>query len=144
MFPEGSGEIGSERFDPAFFLLQNHQATTFDDLKAHQFTKYCLYNGTERFDKLFLFRSEIKLYLLLFLFFFLLDIDISLTMSKHASWRLFKNKLKIGYSMLFILLCQPIHRAVGASSQCYWDELMLLKIELMQLKCQINTNMNNN
>jgi len=34
MFPEGSGEIGSERFDPAFFLLQNHQATTFDDLKA--------------------------------------------------------------------------------------------------------------
>ena len=34
MFPEGSGEIGSERFDPAFFLLQNHQATTFDDLKV--------------------------------------------------------------------------------------------------------------
>ena len=36
--------------------------------------------------------------------------------------------------------------AVGASSQCYWDELMLLKcelmllkFELMPLKCQINT-----
>jgi len=34
MFPEGSGEIGSERFDPAYFLLEHHQATTFDDLKA--------------------------------------------------------------------------------------------------------------
>ena len=31
----------------------------------------------------------------------------------------------------------------GASSQCYWDELMLLKSELMLLKCQINTNTNN-
>ena len=34
-------------------------------------------------------------------------------------------------------------RAVGASSQCYLDsELMLLKYELMLLKCQINTNTN--
>ena len=34
--------------------------------------------------------------------------------------------------------------AVGASSQCYWDELMLLKCELMLLKFQINTNTNKN
>ena len=79
MFPEGSGEIGSERFDPAFFLLQNHQATTFDDLKAHLFTKYCLYNGTERFDKLFLFRSEINLSTPFFCI-FLMAIYVSLTL----------------------------------------------------------------
>lgn len=34
MFPESSGEIGSERFDPAYFLLEQHHNTTFDDLKA--------------------------------------------------------------------------------------------------------------
>ena len=34
MFPEGSGDVGSERFDPAYFLLEHHHATTFDDLKA--------------------------------------------------------------------------------------------------------------
>ena len=28
----------------------------------------------------------------------------------------------------------------GAASQCYKDELMLLKCELMLLKCQINSN----
>ena len=36
------------------------------------------------------------------------------------------------------------HRAVSASSQCYRDELMLLKWELMLLKWQINTNTNKN
>ena len=34
MFPESNGDIGSERFDPAYFLLEHHHATTFDDLKA--------------------------------------------------------------------------------------------------------------
>lgn len=34
MFPESSGEIGSERFDPAYFLLEHHHSTTFDDLKV--------------------------------------------------------------------------------------------------------------
>ena len=34
MFPEANGEIGSERFDPAYFLLEHHHATTFDDLKV--------------------------------------------------------------------------------------------------------------
>ena len=33
---------------------------------------------------------------------------------------------------------------VGASSLCYWEELMLLKRELMLLKCQISTNTNKN
>ena len=33
---------------------------------------------------------------------------------------------------------------VGASSQCYWDELMLLKCDRMLLKCLINTNTNKN
>ena len=28
----------------------------------------------------------------------------------------------------------------GAASQCYCDELMLIKCDLMLLKCQINTN----
>jgi len=34
MFPECSGDITSERFDPAYFLLEHHSSTTFDDLKA--------------------------------------------------------------------------------------------------------------
>ena len=34
--------------------------------------------------------------------------------------------------------------AVGASSQCYWEELMLLKCELMLLKFKINKNTNKN
>ena len=34
MFPEANGDIGSERFDPAYFLLEHHHATTFDDLKV--------------------------------------------------------------------------------------------------------------
>ena len=38
----------------------------------------------------------------------------------------------------------PDPGAVGASSQCYWEELMLLKCELMLLKFQINTNTNKN
>ena len=33
---------------------------------------------------------------------------------------------------------------VGASSQCYWDVLILLKCELMLLECQINTNTDKN
>ena len=33
---------------------------------------------------------------------------------------------------------------VGAASLCYWEELMLLKLELMLLKCQINTNTHKN
>ena len=36
------------------------------------------------------------------------------------------------------------HKAVGAASQCYCAELMLLKCKLMLLKCQINTNTNKN
>ena len=34
--------------------------------------------------------------------------------------------------------------SVGASSQCYWDELMLSKCELMLLKCQIITDTDTN
>ena len=34
MFPEATGDIGSERFSAAYFLLEHHHATTFDDLKA--------------------------------------------------------------------------------------------------------------
>ena len=32
----------------------------------------------------------------------------------------------------------------GASSQCYWDEIMLLKCELMLLQCYFNENTNQN
>ena len=43
------------------------------------------------------------------------------------------------FTMLFFK-----HITAGASSQCYWDELIPLKCELMILKCQINTNTNKN
>ena len=48
---------------------------------------------------------------------------------------------KINNQCTFIII---IHISAGASSQCYWDELMLLKWELILLKCQINTNRNKN
>ena len=41
------------------------------------------------------------------------------------------------------LLCKRTF-AAGASSQCYWDELILSKCELMLLKYQINPNTNKN
>lgn len=34
MFPEGSGDLGSENFEPNWFLLEHHHATSFDDLKV--------------------------------------------------------------------------------------------------------------
>ena len=34
MFPEATGNIGSDNFEPAYFLLDKHRSTTFDDLKA--------------------------------------------------------------------------------------------------------------
>ena len=34
MFPEASGNIGSDNFEPAYFLLDKHRSTTFEDLKA--------------------------------------------------------------------------------------------------------------
>ena len=36
-------------------------------------------------------------------------------------------------------LQRSVANTVGASSQCYWDELMLLKCKLMLVKWQINT-----
>ncbi len=33
LFPEGSGNLRSENFVPAWFLLENHHATSFEDLK---------------------------------------------------------------------------------------------------------------
>ncbi|XP_070536873.1 exocyst complex component 2-like isoform X2 [Ptychodera flava] len=34
LFPEGSGDIAAKDFIPARFLLENHQGTSFEDLKA--------------------------------------------------------------------------------------------------------------
>ncbi len=34
MFPEKSGNIAADNFDPCYFLLESHRSTTFDDLKA--------------------------------------------------------------------------------------------------------------
>jgi len=34
MFPEFSGNIGSDNFEPAYFLLDKHRSTNFEDLKA--------------------------------------------------------------------------------------------------------------
>lgn len=33
IFPEGSGNLRSENFVPAWFLLENHHGTSFEDLK---------------------------------------------------------------------------------------------------------------
>lgn len=33
LFPEGSGNLRAENFVPAWFLLENHHATSFEDLK---------------------------------------------------------------------------------------------------------------
>lgn len=34
LFPDCNGELGSELFSPAWFLLRHHHSTSFDDLKA--------------------------------------------------------------------------------------------------------------
>ncbi len=34
MFPDGSGDLASENFDPNWFLLEHHHATSFEDLKV--------------------------------------------------------------------------------------------------------------
>ncbi|XP_029647749.1 exocyst complex component 2-like isoform X1 [Octopus sinensis] len=34
MFPEASGKMSLENFSPAWYLLENHHSTSFDDLKA--------------------------------------------------------------------------------------------------------------
>ncbi|XP_058453290.1 exocyst complex component 2 [Malaya genurostris] len=34
IFPDGSGDLSQENFLPGWFLLENHHATSFDDLKA--------------------------------------------------------------------------------------------------------------
>lgn len=34
MFPEASGNINSDNFEPGYFLLDKHRSTTFEDLKA--------------------------------------------------------------------------------------------------------------
>jgi exocyst complex component 2 len=38
LFPEGSGNLRSDNFVPAWFLLENHHGTSFEDLKSgHHF-----------------------------------------------------------------------------------------------------------
>lgn len=34
IFPESSGDLSQENFSPGWFLLENHNTTSFDDLKA--------------------------------------------------------------------------------------------------------------
>ena len=34
MYPESSGNIGADNFQPGYFLLDRHRSTTFEDLKA--------------------------------------------------------------------------------------------------------------
>lgn len=34
VFPENSGDLSRENFSPCWFLLENHHATSFDDLRA--------------------------------------------------------------------------------------------------------------
>lgn len=34
LFPDSSGDLSQENFSPAWFLLENHLTTSFEDLKA--------------------------------------------------------------------------------------------------------------
>uniref|UniRef100_A0A1B6DWI3 Exocyst complex component 2 n=1 Tax=Clastoptera arizonana TaxID=38151 RepID=A0A1B6DWI3_9HEMI len=34
LFPEGSGDLSSDQFEPGWFLLEHHHATSFDDLRV--------------------------------------------------------------------------------------------------------------
>ncbi|XP_075212432.1 exocyst complex component secretory 5 isoform X2 [Lycorma delicatula] len=34
LFPEGSGDLASDQFEPGWFLLEHHHATSFDDLRV--------------------------------------------------------------------------------------------------------------
>ncbi len=34
MFPGKTGDVAADNFDPAYFLLENHHGTTFEDLQA--------------------------------------------------------------------------------------------------------------
>lgn len=34
LFPEGSGDLASDQFEPGWFLLEHHFATSFDDLRV--------------------------------------------------------------------------------------------------------------
>ena len=51
-----------------------------------------------------------------------------------VSWRFWVEKMHTGSPWGSLMLL----------GQCYWDELMLLKCKLMQLKCQVNPNTNKN
>jgi exocyst complex component 2 len=34
LFPDSSGDLATENFEPNWFLLEHHHATSFDDLKV--------------------------------------------------------------------------------------------------------------
>jgi exocyst complex component 2 len=34
LFPDGNGDLSSENFTPAWFLLERHHTASFDDLRA--------------------------------------------------------------------------------------------------------------
>jgi len=34
LFPDSSGDLAAENFEPNWFLLEHHHATSFDDLKV--------------------------------------------------------------------------------------------------------------
>lgn len=34
LFPEGSGDLASDQFEPGWFLLEHHHGTSFDDLRV--------------------------------------------------------------------------------------------------------------
>ena len=64
----------------------------------------------------------------------------------HRTWRTHlkdNDNDKDNNNFVMIRKCTCTN-TVGASSQCYWVELMPLRCELMPLKCQISTNTNKN
>uniref|UniRef100_A0A8D8SKL0 Exocyst complex component 2 n=1 Tax=Cacopsylla melanoneura TaxID=428564 RepID=A0A8D8SKL0_9HEMI len=76
LFPDGSGDLGSENFEPTWFLLDHHHSTSFDDLRAGlsflrrkvesqkegqlSFLKSNVSSVMEQMDTLFLFKEKFE------------------------------------------------------------------------------------
>lgn len=76
LFPDGSGDLSSENFEPTWFLLENHHSTSFDDLKVGlsflrrkvesqkegqlSFLKSNVSSVMEQMDTLFIFKEKFE------------------------------------------------------------------------------------
>lgn len=76
LFPDGSGDLGCENFEPTWFLLDHHHSTSFDDLRAGlsflkrkvesqkegqlYFLKSNVSSVMEQMDTLFIFKEKFE------------------------------------------------------------------------------------